>query len=46
MVGGHREFIKGLSGILEPIYAIQREERREKNGERKIEEIIKECLKI
>ena len=34
MVGWHREFIKGLSGMLVPIYKIQKEEReRERNGE-------------
>ena len=30
MVGWHREFISGLSGILEPIYKIMKEERKRK----------------
>jgi hypothetical protein len=30
MIGWHREFIKGLSGLMEPIYKIQKEERKRK----------------
>src|SRR5687768_5339108 len=34
MIGWHREFIKGLSGLMEPIFKIQREERKRMEKEK------------
>ena len=35
MIGWHREFINKLSGLMEPIYKIQKEERRRKEWRKK-----------
>ena len=35
MVGWHREFVRGLAGLLEPIYKIQKEERKRKEWRKK-----------